>query len=294
MPFRDASRTNKIFFHSGVVAAVVALASVAGVACKGAGNQVGGGAPGTQGNGDAAGDAGDWLHGEWTGNYVNKEADAGSTLKETTAHAVFVVDEDSVDSGTFEFTLPMLDDVHVSGTFRDFARKSLMLKINESNLSAVGLSGASTSLDYDMVGDALELSNDRVVFRLLRGGDGDDGDDDDDEDDGDGVPSLLGAWSCDDAHGHTWRVNMRSAEAFSIDVYDSGSTSAGIRMDGGVVAAAGDTLEAGALEVTWCNVADYVGMKLSAERRGNDELRLARLAADSSEETEVMFCARER
>ena len=77
--------------------------------------------------------------------------------------------ETRIGAGDF-FEIPPGHDAYVEGSYRDFQGKSLMLKVKKSTVSTVGNDGTTTDLSYGLVGNDLELYNDRVLIRLQRPG----------------------------------------------------------------------------------------------------------------------------
>src|SRR5262245_4117272 len=121
------------------LAAVTALC-----ACSGGNAPAGAGAGGDGGDGHGA-DATAWITGKWKGTFAFKSDEPD----ETPATAEFIdADADEKGAGTFTITLPKKDDLTVKGDFQDFANKSLMLTVKESSISALGIPGSTTRVDY--------------------------------------------------------------------------------------------------------------------------------------------------
>jgi hypothetical protein len=176
-------------------------------------------------NQDDLGTAG--IRGKWTGNLENKQAEEnGSSLTTTNADAVF--DQDDDNTGTFEITLPLLDDIYAKGTYADFG-DTLLLQVKDSTLGLIGMPSAKTKIKYEYLGNTLRLFNDQVSIILAR-------EDADDEGDGGGgggggedagvLKPLLGQWTCDPQDDSTWTLDLSSATEFSLTVSKSGSRSA--------------------------------------------------------------------
>lgn len=171
--------------------------------------------PGVKKNGDNA-NATDGLAGTWTGNFLPKGADEGSSLREKTSAEVEFA-EDEKRAGTFTITLPRLDKVFTKGIYTDFG-DSIMLQVKESSNSLIGLPGSTPELKYEMLGSGLRLYNERVSLVLARdygASDGDGGGAGGDGQDEEG--GLIGTWSCQDA-GADWQIIVKSAAEFSIKV----------------------------------------------------------------------------
>lgn len=246
--------------------AIVLATSLSIVACDGSGVTEG------VGEGDGAGgEEGDtaWITGEWAGNVRGKEnGQDGANLVETTVEAKFTSDQ--AKTGSFEFLMPQLDKVVVKGTFADFAGKSLLLTIKESNFSTLGMPGNTTDLDYALVGDALELSNARIVLKLIRKSDGSGAGDG--GEDGDTTPSaFVDDWSCGDQAGRTWKLNLGSENTFAIKVYDVPSP---VLMMTGEYTIENETV---VMNVANSSQTNYVGQLLTAKLEGEGTLRLYRM-----------------
>lgn len=236
----------------------------------------GGGAPGAGGE-DAV--AASWLTGDWKGNYKNKEADEDASLRETNAEATFK--ETAARTGDFTIRLPALDKVSVSGIYHDFQGKSLLLEIKESNLSTVGSPESNTELSYNLVGDALELYNDRITIRLVRSADpgSDDDDDDDDNDKDPNKDAAIDDWLCQDGQGFTWKIEIDEA-SFALDVFDQSGARESVWMKGDVKITRGQTDADAVLTVTSSGQGDkYKGLELRGNTVGTNLMNLRRMVA---------------
>jgi len=271
--------------------AVIFSIVLATFGCRGAGD----GSAGQGGDGDGQGGQGTWLAGDWSGDYKNAQAAAGASLNETTVKASFK--ETGDHAGDFTFELPLLDKVYVKGTYNDFQGKSLLLNVKESTLSTIGTPGAPTDMNYELVGNSLELSNDRVSLRLLRTGSSDDSSSDqkDNTDDATADEPLLGRWACADKAGDSWQLYVKSITAFSIDIYPPGGSSSSLWLDGGVAIPVGQSDTDGVLTVTSSANSKYVGMELHAKLQNNAMMTLQRYGTDRNGQkalVETMNCNR--
>lgn len=272
-------------FWSRPLISVLLAVTAAFYGCRQGGDDGGNGSGDGSGEGDATAR---WLTGDWTGNYKNKDAEEGSSLRETTAKATFKITEDGKRVGDFVFDFPLLEDVKVSGTFRDFAGKSLMLTIKHSDISTIGNSGSTTDMSYDLVGDSLELYNERVRLRLVREGEAtDDGGDEGDDGEQKASNPLFYRWTCNDARGYVWEVNVKDASKFTIDVFEDNGAS--LWMDGSVALQAEGAAFNAALTVTSAQIAKYEGMELQARLTGAYSMELKRLGQNG----ETMGCVRQ-
>jgi hypothetical protein len=257
------------------------------LACDGAGSDDGG--AGADGEGDATA----WIVGNWSGNVRGKETDDGddgASLVETTVDAKFKGGNDA-KTGTFTFTMPQLDNVTVTGAFADFAGKSLLLTIKDSNFSALGMPGSTTDLDYELVGDALELSNNRIVLKLLRrdgegGGEGGGG-----EGGGAEAPTgYPGQWSCYDQAGRTWEFSLGDGDAFDVKVFDPPTPA--LLMSGSYVT----DKDYGVMTVTESNQIANEGIQFQMTLKNDKTLTITRMIrqdTDTSVRGESFDCARQ-
>lgn len=253
----------------------------------GAGAGVTGGGGGLPGSGDATGTEGSWLSGSWKGNYKAKDQDPGSALRETTAEATFKETESL--AGEFSLKLPALENVAVTGTYHDFQGKSLLLDIKESNLSTVGSPKSSAEMTYSLVGNALELSNDRITIRLVRSsGAGDE----QKPDDGKKKDVVIDDWLCKDNQALNWKFKISEA-SFTLDVFDSTGTREGVWMKGDVKITRGTTDADAVLTVTSSGQKDkYKGLELRANTMGDNLMNLRRMIESNGQMSvaEIMSC----
>jgi len=242
------------------------------------------------GEGDAT-EGGSWLTGAWKGNYKNKAAEEGSSLRETGAQAVFK--ETEPRAGEFTLKLPALDKVQVTGTYHDFQGKSLLLEIKESNLSTVGSPNSTTEMSYDLVGDALELFNDRITIRLVRGEAAKDGDSADDGAKDPNQDVVIDDWLCKDGNGFNWKIKIEDS-TFALDVFDPSGARESVSMKGDMKITRGQTDADAVLTVTSSGQSNkYKGLELRGNTIGTNQMNLRRIvsAGDGSKGVaEIMQC----
>ncbi len=222
----------------------------AAVCCQGGGGD--GGAGGTvpgSGDGNAAKSG---LGGQWDGVYKAKSADPSAELRQS--QATLALTGESEQSGTFTLTLSEVDIVKVVATYRIFDNRTLLLDIKESNLSAIGLSGRSAILNYELIGDSLSISNESLTLMLVRQ---------------QSAPapekagtktseSLLGRWQCKDQAESLWILNLRSEELFYLEIYAANGSQKGIWMTGSVQGSAASLK----LKVSKSDIEKYQGLEL--------------------------------
>lgn len=271
----------RLNWRFGTVSAIPAALAVLS-ACSGGGGVAGGGIGGDGGPGGA--DASAWVSGYWAGTFQLKDEDEPET---TTANATFELTEEK--AGNFSIVLPERANAQVTGTFRDFAGTSLMLKIAKSAVSSLGADNGTSNVDYDLIGDALKLHNERVTLRLVReqageggtggGGEGQDGPD------GQSDTGLTGQWRCSDGNGYVWHVNFESPTTVAIDVHDAAGAAAPMGMNGDIATAAGTPDEArfeGVVTITKADLEKYVGLRIGVKRAGVSSLVFIRLDTEQT------------
>lgn len=259
------------------------LLSTGGCSVQDAANAGGGSTGGGGGNSSDASEA--YLFGEWTGTYAKKTSDDAAARSPTTVKAVFKAVRESELAGDFEFAFPLLDGVKVKGTFVDFARRKLHFTIEESNFSSLGLAGSVTPLNYDLVGNSLEISDERILIELTR--DGARGTDGGKTQDPAAQGPLGGRWVCTDQAGRRWAFQVRSATQFFLDVTEAGA--AALQLDGQVDLLTATT-EAKAydavLTVTGGNSTKYKGLVLKVKLASESSFDLFRM--DKNDLTKVV------
>ena len=225
-------------------------------ACGGITGQPGIGADGSGGGKGASYS----LAGEWQGLYKAKQTET-SGVRETNAKVTVEPTGDLI--GNFKLELPSYQGANVSGTYRDFAGKSMIIDIASSNFSALGLTGSKTDLPYDLVGDALEFSNDRFALKLTRQGNQQTKDVPLTQTSGTGSQGasrdLLGRWTCQDGSRFVWKLNIKTSNTFAIDVLDSAGAQASMWMDGVATITPAANLYTANLRVEASDVPKYVG-----------------------------------
>lgn len=204
------------------------------------------------------------LTGNWTGHMVNKTVDAGSALRESAVVAEFSFTSET--EGNFKFSVPKVDNAQAEGTFSDFAGKSLHLNLVKSTISTLGMTGSATSITYNMIGSDLELTNDRVSLQMIKSASAK-------PDAGDGTKPTateediaIGRWVCADRYGNSWKFNIKSKTALSLDVFSGSGNAPAIWLDGSLAltVAANKKMSGTSLIVSSSNK-DYVGMRLSLQ-----------------------------
>ncbi len=275
-------------FLSGMLRLAFSAALASLCACGAGEGAAGGGGPGSSGD---AKEGGSWLTGDWKGNYKSKdkETDDVTALRETSAEATFK--ETETRTGEFTIKLPALDKVSVSGIYHDFQGKSLLLEIKQSNLSTIGSPNSSTDMDYDLVGDALELHNERITIRLVRGTGSGDEDVEDGEDPN--KDKVVDDWLCRDANAFSWKIEIKEA-TFALDVFDPTGSRESVWMRGDVKITRGQTDADAVLTVTSSGQKDkYKGLELRGNTHGTNLMNLRRMVtnADGSKSFgETMQC----
>lgn len=184
-------------------------------ACQGGEGSRGGGGGGSGGL-DGTGRA--WIIGTWEGTYENLNASVDSEQRETSAWIEFKATSER--SGKFHLKLPQMDDVFAKGSFTDIDNFRLILKIEDSNLSSMGMAETSRTFDYELANDSLMLRNVRILMTLTRDGDGESGDvslGNGRDDDAAKYP-LGGTWYGTDQRGRTWLIKIFGMTRFTIEV----------------------------------------------------------------------------
>lgn len=250
------------------VAAIVIAVSLGCLACGKGGGPTGiGDGFGKGGTGDAKPNA--WLGGSWLGTYQLKNDDPETT----SLTAKFAPVEER--SGNFSLTLPERDGAIVTGQYQDFAGTSLLLKIGDSSVSNIGNKGSTTTIDYDLIGNALKITNERVLIRLVRentgGGGGGGGTTEIPTPDG-----VFGHWNCADENGYMWRFNFKSETDFAVDIYNTSTETASMWMEGGMTKPDDGSFDKELL-VKKSQVEKYIGLKLGATRDSKESLTVTRL-----------------
>jgi hypothetical protein len=254
------------------------------IACGGVTNPAGvgpDGAAGAQGQGYS-------LAGEWVGLYKAKQTDT-STVRETKAKLTIEPTGNLI--GQFKLELPAYDSANVTAMYRDFAGKSLMIDITASNFSTLGLTGSKTDLPYELVGDALELGNERFTLKLARQGKTQE---DTSNSTNNGSTSLapssdlVGRWTCQDSSRYAWKINMKSSTNFAVDILDTVGTQASVWMDGSATTTAQGSLYTATLRIDASDVTKYVGKTLILTQKEKDTATLTK----PDERTPTLACVR--
>jgi hypothetical protein len=239
------------------------------------------------------------LTGDWSGHMINKTVTEGSSLRESTVNAEFKFKNDT--EGTFLFTLPSLEKATAKGTFADFAGKSLHLTIDKSSISIVGASSSSASVNYTIIGNSMELSNDRISLQLIKGKKNPPTNSGDDSSEGGTnnkpADNLVGSWECKDSNGKNWSIVTKSRTEFFAEVYGNSSAPA-VWLGGGMTIA---TTEEHGIRATASvinsNNTSYVGMRFYFTFKSDTVIGVERLKSkdDSDETLEDSFdCTRKK
>jgi hypothetical protein len=237
------------------------------------------------------------LTGDWSGHMINKTVTEGSNLRESTINAEFKFKNDT--EGTFLFTIPTLEKATANGTFADFAGKSLHLTINKSSISIVGASSSSSSVNYTIIGNSMELSNDRISLQLIKGKKAPTTNPNDDDSDNNNQPAddLIGSWECKDSNSKTWSIVTKSHTEFFAEVYGNSSAPA-VWLGGGMtIATTEETGTRASAAVINSNNADYVGMHFYFTFKSATVIGVERLKSkeDSDDTVEDSFeCTRKK
>lgn len=228
------------------------------------------------------------LAGEWLGLYKAKQTDA-STVRETKAK--LTIEPTGSLIGQFKLELPAYDSANVSAMYRDFAGKSLMIDITASNFSTLGLTGSKTDLPYELVGDTLELGNERFTLKLARQGKTQE-DSSSPAKNGGATPAssndLVGRWTCQDSSRYAWRINMKSPTLFALDIVDTVGTQASVWMDGSATSATLGSLYSATLRIEASDVLKYVGKTLTLTQKEKDSASLTK----PDERSPALACVR--
>lgn len=270
------------------------------VACKGAGptgGDSGGGPGGTPGLTDATSSLG----GSWAGSYVSKGDDAAlNSNNGIPATALFAATDAS--TGTFQISLTQVKNAVASGSYRDFGGKSVLLEIQQSTISALGMPGSRPLLDYELMGDRLFMhtNSKNVELALYRAnqpppaapaspGTGS-------ADAAKNLDPLVNSWSCSDQHGLSWKINLRANATFVIDIVDPSVSRPPLWLDGSYELTRGKGDADAVLTVTSSNVDKYRGMEFRARQSGDTAMNLSRMRAAKAQGpdavVEVMTCVK--
>ena len=191
------------------------------------------------------------------------------------------------DQGQFFIYEKKTDAVKVSGNFRNFAGKSLMLSINSSNFSLFGLAGSDTDFPYELTGNSLLLSNDRATLKLSRIIDSlnSRGEDEDLSDE----KKIFTRWKCEDSMAKDWILQLKPEQKFSLDILSKDSRPQFLWMDG--------RIESGKnyqflLLVERSSNGKYKGLRLIGEYKNQSEIVIRRSASEEQPGFEKVECHR--
>jgi hypothetical protein len=250
--------------------------------------------PGADGNNADSEGGHAWLTGDWTGLYEgkgkNSSLDEDEKVPTSGAIAWFKASDDSTESdprGTFRIELTDIDNAYVTGKYRDFQNTSLQLTIDESTLSSIGVSGKTSSMDYDLLGSDLALTTRKARIELTRKTDADkenekDKDGDDGKDDGDTpAATIVGTYSCKDQAAHDWRIVIPDAGSFSIAVSGDGLSS--LTMSGSLQIEPESSDRTATLTINSSSESKYEGTTLALYRIDDRTMDIARIASDGGQ-----------
>jgi hypothetical protein len=257
-----------------VLRALCLLASSATLwACQGGEGSRGGGGAGS-GSMDGTGKA--WIIGIWEGTYENLNASVDSEQRETSAWLEFKATSER--AGKFHLKLPQMDDVYAKGSFTDIDNFRLIFKIEDSNLSSMGMAETSRTFDYELANDSLMLRNVRIQMTLARkGGGGSSGDASLGGDRGDDAAEypLGGSWYGTDQRGRTWLIKIFGMTRFTIEVTEP--EKAMLWMSGVPRFDEATAVHDATLVVGESAIGEYVGMEYAVRLIDGGSLELRRL-----------------
>lgn len=238
-------------------------------------------------NGDGPGTFSAQMTGNWNGYMRNKTVEAGSALSGNEVVAEFKFTSET--KGTFKIKIPNLENAEAEGTFTDFAGKSLHLKLVKSGISTLGATGSTTSVNYSLIGDTLELSNDRISLELTKSGESTGSSNDNgtqptvnDED------IAIGLWNCSDKFAAVWKFNIKTASTFSIDVFSGSGNASSIWLEGAMgLEVADDKTVSGMGLITGSSNDAYVAMRLRMKFANAKSLTVDRMKSKDETDTEI-------
>ena len=265
----------------------LSLIAVCTYQCKGAGTNPDGSAGSTGSANPAA--TGSFL-GQWTGKYANK--DNSASLNETPARATFTGNE--AKSGTFRIELTQITNAFIGGNFTIIDQTSLMLDIKQSTISTIGLAGTQALINYRLIGNTLELTNDQVKLNFapdLHASSNDataqpnnqqatpnSGSGQEDGQTGGKPDPIVGRWFCTDKANNQWQMNLRNDSMFYIEITNTSSGNGGIWLAGSVNISHTQGKPDATLKVTTSAIEKYTGMDLEIFLRSDTDMNMIRVA----------------
>jgi hypothetical protein len=232
------------------------------------------------------------LIGTWEGILINKAGSAqenSPTTSKAQEVSVLVKFEGKTDQeGKFLFNLKDSENALVKGNFKNFAGKSLILSILESNVSALGLTGSNTDFPYELIGNNLLLTNDRMTLKLTRANLNPNK-----ESSPEGQSpekSYFARWKCQDVSDRVWLLNIKDDRKFTLDITNAKSSKKFLWLDGRVE---GEEEMKFLLVVERSQIEKYLGMILIGEILKDSKLLIRRRAMDENENYEKISCLRQ-
>ncbi len=236
-------------------------------------------------SGGEAGGSNTGILGTWEGIYISKTV--GNNQQEAPINVVF--EGSSEEAGRFSMRLTQTENANVKGTFRNFAGKSLILSLQESSVSTLGLTGSTTDLPYDLTGNSLQLANERVTIKLARAGQNQQNPTNKPAAEPTSV-GVYGRWKCKDDLGKVWSSNIRPEDKFSIDVSNPSGGQSYLWLDGRLEKGVQGTPDL--LVVERSSQAKYKGLIFKIEKSDETSLNLIRSQLDNQNGTETIKCSR--
>lgn len=174
----------------------------------------------TQGNSEQDG-ASSGLYGSWQGAFSQTVEDGEEkSVEDSTVKVEFLKPSDEESAARFKISLKSGDQSLVTqGSYTNFESKKLLLSIDKSNFSLLGLADASKVVEFSLVGDALVIKNEEMEMLLTRLKN-----DSDDENEKE-FSTFSRQWLCvDHDRNNSWDITINNDEEFYITV-QSPSTS---------------------------------------------------------------------
>lgn len=118
------------------------------------------------------------------------------------------------ENHTFKFRHTDSEEAAASGTFDNYLGKNLMLKLEQSNITSLGLAGTTIGFEFERAGEDVRLSNNTIEYLLKHKADGE-GDAKKPQDPKNPAdPLLSGIWHCIDRFENNWTINIADRESF--------------------------------------------------------------------------------
>lgn len=189
--------------------------------------------------------------------------------------------------GAFAIILKNVENAIVKGSFRNFAGKSLILSITDSNVSYLGLNGSNTDLPYELTGNSLLFSNEKMTLKLTKIVEKDK----EKETPGEANSAAVGVfsrWKCQDSNNKVWVLNIKPDKTFNLDIASEKTSRKFLWLDGRIeISNDRDFL----LIAEDSNNEKYRGLKLVGELLDLNRVVLRRSANDA-QSFESVNCSR--